>query len=866
MLFELLECHWLFALDLRFNSFNGTIPTSFENLSHISQFKLQENDFSSLSSNLILPPSVNSTRNSSYPSRCRWAGISCDRSGYVTSIELPVLRISDSLGKEIGLLRHLKKLNLAANDLSGFIPSELGNCTLLEHLKLSNNFLSRLIPMTIDDLAEMDVSQNDLEGNISFSNALNSDGIALLALSRNLILPPSVNSTRNSSYPSRCRWGGISCDRSGYVTSIELPVLRISDSLGKEIGLLRCLKKLNLAANDLSRFIPSELGNCTLLEHLKLSNNFLSAMLNSDGIALLALSSNLILPPSVNSTRNSSYPSRCRWAGISCDRSGYATSIELPVLRISDSLGKEIGLLRCLKKLNLAANDLSRFIPSELGNCTLLEHLKLSNNFLSEIWLLGRLKKLNLAANDLSGFVPSELGDCTLLEHLKLSNNFLSGNNMLNGTIPPGLANFSSLKRLVLSHNNLSDSIPEFFVASNLLYIDLSFNKRNGQIPQTVGNIVNLTMINLSMNKLDGPIPRQIENLSNLQLLNLFNNNLKDSMDEDSTSEALISKSNGSPNPPSTMCCHVRHNPIGLRCALEATLCLRGHHAITPNDVLASGMETPTLQSVCTLIISRLLGAPLDGSSEALSSGVLGPGSVLASRVYCRKMQFGANHVALRCVSKSDQRRWKQKVWPWRGGIQIDGNALNSDGIALLALSSNLILPQSVNSTRNSSDPSPCRWAGISYNRSGYVTSIELPVLRISDSLGKEIGLNRRLKKLNLVANDLSRFIPSELGNCTLLEHLKLSNNFLSGEIPVTLQNLEKLSNLALYENSLSGNIPSLLFQRPSLEIIYLNDNNLNGSIPSFNANACNVKLLQLGQNNLSGTLPYSIGNCSELQ
>ncbi|KAG6517747.1 hypothetical protein ZIOFF_021145 [Zingiber officinale] len=259
----------------------------------------------------------------------------------------------------------------------------------------------------------------------------------------------------------------------------------------------------------------------------------------------------------------------------------------------------------------------------------------------------------------------------------------------------------------------------------------------------------------------------------------------------------------------------------------------------------------PTLQSVCTLLISPPLEAPLDGSSGALSSGVLGPCCVLASRVCCREMQFGVNHVALRCVSKSDQRRRKKKVWPWLAGIQIDGN---------------LILPQSMNSSWNSSDPSPCRWVGISCDRSGYITSIELPVLRFSGSVGKEIGLLRRLKKLNLASNDLSGFIPLELGNCTLLEHLKLSNNFLSGEIPVTLQNLEKLSNLTLYNNSLSGNIPSLLFQRPSLDIIYLNDNNLNGSIPSFNANACKVKLLQLGQNNLSGTLPNSIGNCNELQ
>lgn len=119
-------------------------------------------------------------------------------------------------------------------------------------------------------------------------------------------------------------------------------------------------------------------------------------------------------------------------------------------------------------------------------------------------------------------------------------------------------------------------------------------------------------------------------------------------------------------------------------------------------------------------------------------------------------------------------------------------NALNYDGNTLLAFSSNLILSQSVNSNWNSSDLSPCRWVGIGYDRSGFVTSFELPQFWISNSLGKEIGLLSRLRKINLSVNDLSRLIPLELGNCTL-EFLDLSNNFLSSGIPVTLRNLVKL-------------------------------------------------------------------------
>ncbi|THU48544.1 hypothetical protein C4D60_Mb06t00070 [Musa balbisiana] len=193
-------------------------------------------------------------------------------------------------------------------------------------------------------------------------------------------------------------------------------------------------------------------------------------------------------------------------------------------------------------------------------------------------------------------------------------------------------------------------------------------------------------------------------------------------------------------------------------------------------------------------------------------------------------------------------------------------NALNDDGKTLMALSKSLILPSSVNTTWNSSDPNPCKWVGIRCDRSGFVVSVELPESGISGSLGKEIGLLSRLRKLDLGINNLSGIIPSELGNCSLLEHLDLAVNLLSDEIPETLQNLNKLSYLSVFENFLSGNIPNQLFWGLNLQTIFLNDNNLTGPIPSTGRNMSRIKSLWLSKNHLSGPLPDSVGNFSKLE
>ena len=73
---------------------------------------------------------------------------------------LQVNQLTGSIPSEIGNLANLEGLGLDWNQLTGSIPSEIGNLTNLEYLNLGNNQLTGEIPESICDL------------NIGFSNSL----------------------------------------------------------------------------------------------------------------------------------------------------------------------------------------------------------------------------------------------------------------------------------------------------------------------------------------------------------------------------------------------------------------------------------------------------------------------------------------------------------------------------------------------------------------------------------------------------------------------------------------------------------------------------------------------------------------------
>jgi hypothetical protein len=213
-----------------------------------------------------------------------------------------------------------------------------------------------------------------------------------------------------------------------------------------------------------------------------------------------------------------------------------------------------------LQMIDFSKNNLQGRLPRTLVNCRWLEYFDIRHNNINDsfpFWLgdLPELKVLDLSNNEFYGDIEC-YGNmtCTFpkLHIIDLSHNEFSGNfptEMIRRWKAMKTCNTSQLqyeqeafyfqslnykgywtetdpysftisnKGLVMVYNRLQ----EFF---NMIAIDFSSNKINGEIPHVIGDLKGLVSLNLSNNFLIGNIPSSLSKLSNLESLDLSLNKL----------------------------------------------------------------------------------------------------------------------------------------------------------------------------------------------------------------------------------------------------------------------------------------------------------------------------------------------------
>ena len=101
-------------------------------------------------------------------SPCSWFGVACS-GGSVSTLRLDNNQLSGTIPTQIGNLTQLTELRLDSNQLSGLMPPQIGNLTRLTRLFLDSNQLRGPIPSQLGDLDRLDIlrlGQNRLSGSI----------------------------------------------------------------------------------------------------------------------------------------------------------------------------------------------------------------------------------------------------------------------------------------------------------------------------------------------------------------------------------------------------------------------------------------------------------------------------------------------------------------------------------------------------------------------------------------------------------------------------------------------------------------------------------------------------------------------------
>ncbi|XP_062018515.1 receptor-like protein 2 [Rosa rugosa] len=597
---------------------------------------------------------------------------------------------------------------------------------------------------------------------------------------------PSLNWTSSSC----CYWEGITCNRDGWVTHLQLPSkgLKLKGGIfpSSSLANLTHLTHLNLSHNSLSGSLDQTEFFLSLnyLEILDLSYNLLFGVLPSSlpssHIRMVDFSSNRLhgaIPSSFfqqawnltsfnvsNNTFSGPIPSSI------CRPSSSLQHLDFSLNDFNGSVSHGFGKCSKLQVFRAGNNYLSGSLPEDIFNSTTLEEISLPLNSLNgamndRIANLTNLTTLDLSYNQLSSVLPLHLGKLSKLKHILLDFNYLEG------SLPLSLMNCTNLVELRMGANNLGGDISmlNFSKLSQLSKLDLRKNNFFGILPRSLYSCKFLKAIRVAYNNLDVQIQPEILSLKSLSFLSLGVNKRLTNV-----SEAM---------------------KILMDCKRLVVLSLASSFV---GEELPADLGTVDFDGFQNLRVLDLSSCNLSGQIPLWLSKL-------------KKLEF----------LDLNQNRITGSIPSWIGtlprlcSISMEFNLLSGEPPKELWTLPMLVSEQAAAQVDRTAIDLPIFYPSVDharplqYNYLYYAASISLQNNNLQGNIPSEIGQLQLLQTLDLSNNNFSGNIPDQISNLKDMEMLDLSMNHLSGKIPMSFTNLHFLSKFNVSYNNLEGPIPS---------------------------------------------------------